>query len=247
MTRRDAFVGIIGIDARLADLPHQTLRDDEVQDGTDEIRRNVQIEKTRDGGRRVVRVERRKDQVAGQRRLHGDIGRFRVANFTDHDDVRVLPQERAEPRGERDARLRIDLRLVHVPHIVFDRIFDRRHVHLRPVQDVHESVERRRFSGTGRTAGQDHAVRFFQIFRNDLRRVGRHAELLERKRFLRRFKETHFHFFAVERRDDGNADVDRLAADLIAEPPVLRRVVFVDLEPREQLDARDDRGMDLLS
>ncbi len=172
-------IGIIRINARRTDLSHQTLGDHQTQNGGDKIRRHVQIEEARHGGRRIVRVERRKDQVAGEGRLHGDISRFRIADLADHDDVRVLAQERTETRSKRDAGLRIDLRLVHIAHIVFDRVFDRGDIDLRTVQDVHQSIQRRRFSGTGRTAGQDHAVGSLEIFRDDLHGLGRHTDLLE--------------------------------------------------------------------
>ena len=34
-----------------------------------------------------------KHQVTGQRGLNGDLRRFKIAHFTDHDDVRVLTQK----------------------------------------------------------------------------------------------------------------------------------------------------------
>jgi len=40
-------------------------------------------------------VERRKDQVPGQRRLDGDLGRLRVPDLAHHDDVGVLSQDGA--------------------------------------------------------------------------------------------------------------------------------------------------------
>ena len=50
--------------------------------------------------------------MAGQRRLHGDLGGFEVADFADHDDVRVLAQDGAQQMGEIEADLRLDLDLV---------------------------------------------------------------------------------------------------------------------------------------
>ena len=92
--RHNVGAGFIGIQARLADLPHQTLRNDKVQNRHRKEGRNIQVKEARHGGRRVVRVERRQDQVAGQRRLHGDLGGLGVADLADHDDVRILPQKR---------------------------------------------------------------------------------------------------------------------------------------------------------
>ena len=45
-------------------------------------------------------MQRRKDEVAGECGLNGHLGRGQVAHLTDHDDVRVLPQQRLHAAGE---------------------------------------------------------------------------------------------------------------------------------------------------
>jgi len=50
--------------------------------------------------------------VAGERRADGDIGGFPVADFSHHDDVRVLAHNVAQARGEGQADLRVDVDLV---------------------------------------------------------------------------------------------------------------------------------------
>ncbi len=49
---------------------------------------------------------------AGERGLDSDLGGFEVADLTDQDDVRILPQERAQGRGEVQADLLVHLHLV---------------------------------------------------------------------------------------------------------------------------------------
>ncbi len=49
---------------------------------------------------RVVGVQRGQHQVAGERGLDGDLRGFEVADFTDHDDVRVLAQDGAQGLGK---------------------------------------------------------------------------------------------------------------------------------------------------
>ena len=106
--------------------------------------------------------------MPGECRLHGDVGGLGVADLTDHDDIRILAQERAEAGRERDSRLWVDLRLVHIPHVILDRVLHGRHIHLGTVQHVHQRVKRGRFSGTGRTARDEHAERFLEVIGNDL-------------------------------------------------------------------------------
>jgi len=47
--------------------------------------------------------QRGEDEVAGEGRLHRDLRRLVVPDLADQDDVRVLPQELAERRGEGQA------------------------------------------------------------------------------------------------------------------------------------------------
>ena len=51
---------------------------------------NAEIQKARDRSNRVIRMKRRKHQMAGQRRFDRDIGGLRVADFADHQDIRVV-------------------------------------------------------------------------------------------------------------------------------------------------------------
>ena len=78
----------------------------------------------RDRGRGAVGVERGKHQVAGQRGLDRDLRRLQVADLADHDDVRVLAQDRAQRMREGEADLRLHLDLVDAGQLVLDRILD---------------------------------------------------------------------------------------------------------------------------
>ena len=92
----EVILGELGENLIKANSPHEALGNGNVERGGNEKGGDVEIEKPRDGRRRVVRVERRKEQVARQGRLHGNARRFLVANLAHHDDVRILPQKRAE-------------------------------------------------------------------------------------------------------------------------------------------------------
>ena len=60
--------------------------------------------------------------------LMRDLRRLEVADFADHDDVRILAQERAQRRGERQADLRVDVDLVDAGQLDFRRVLRGRDV-----------------------------------------------------------------------------------------------------------------------
>ena len=64
--------------------------------------------------------------MAGERGLDGDAAGLQVADLADHDDVRVLPQERLQRRGEGQPDLGPHLHLVDAHQVVLDRVL-RRH------------------------------------------------------------------------------------------------------------------------
>ena len=95
----------------------QDLRDDAF-DGHRELQAHLLLLVARegiddavDGLRRIGRVQRREDEVAGLGR--GDRGRHRlqIAHLADEDHVRILPQHVAQRVGER-ARIDADLALL---------------------------------------------------------------------------------------------------------------------------------------
>ena len=111
------------------------MRDEALRDDADERRRqdervDAELEEPRDRGRRVVRVKRGEDHVAGERRLQRDLRRLAVADLAHHDDVRILPEDVAERLGEAEPDLRLHGDLVERLDDDLDRILDRDDVHL---------------------------------------------------------------------------------------------------------------------
>jgi hypothetical protein len=97
-------LGEAGVDQRLvrnvgrllalwAQAARQALGGDQDHAGGDVERRDAHVAHARQRGGRVVGVQRGQHQVAGLRGLDGDVGGFQVADFADHDDVRILAQE----------------------------------------------------------------------------------------------------------------------------------------------------------
>ena len=65
--------------------------------------------------------------------MDGNFGGLFVANFTDHYNIRVLPQNGTQPGGESYSRQRINLGLINIFYIVFYRVFYGYYVNLRPI------------------------------------------------------------------------------------------------------------------
>jgi hypothetical protein len=86
---------------------------------------DADIDQAGDGAGRVVGVERAENEVAGERGVDGDGGRFQIANFTDHDDVGRLAQHGAQRGGKGHAHVFVDRDLVDAVELVFDRILHR--------------------------------------------------------------------------------------------------------------------------
>jgi hypothetical protein len=83
----------------------QALCDDQGHRRGDVVGRDAHVHQARNGLRRVVGVQGGEHQVAGLRGLDRDLGGFQVADFADHDDVRVLAQEGAQAPRRRSCRL----------------------------------------------------------------------------------------------------------------------------------------------
>ncbi|KAG1194929.1 hypothetical protein G6F35_013314 [Rhizopus arrhizus] len=90
----------------------QALGDHQRHRAGDVVRRDAHVHQARDGLRRIVGMQRGQHHVAGLRRLDRNLRRFQGADFADHDDVRVLAQERAQRSGKGHAALVVLLHLV---------------------------------------------------------------------------------------------------------------------------------------
>ena len=118
--------------------------------GGDQKRRDAHIAQPRDRAGGVVGVQRAEHRVPGERRLHGNFGRFHIANLADQDLVGVLPQDRPQALGERVADRSIDGDLDDAVDVVFDRVFGRDDLVADVVQLAEGRVERGGFARAGR-------------------------------------------------------------------------------------------------
>ena len=102
-----------------------------------------------DGRRRVDGVHRRQHEMPGVCRLPDDLRDLRFADFADHDDVRILPEQRAKHRGKRVARAAAARNLRDAGDRPLHRILDAHDVGSAGAEMAQRGVERGGCSGAG--------------------------------------------------------------------------------------------------
>ncbi len=142
-----------------AQPPHQPLRQHAAQHRGHQVVLQPHVAQPGDGGGGRVGVHRGQHQMPGQRRLHRDLRGLQVADLADHDDVRVLPQDRAQQGGEVQPDLRLDLDLVDARELVLDRVLDRDDLARDRVERQQPGIQRRGLAAAGRPGDQHDAVR----------------------------------------------------------------------------------------
>ena len=100
-------------------------------------------------------MQRGKDEVTGQRRLRGDLGRLQVADLADEDDVGILAQQGAQQRGEFQVDVGVDLALGETGQLDLHGILNGGNVQIGLVDLVERGVERGRLARAGRTRDKD--------------------------------------------------------------------------------------------
>src|ERR1700704_1618716 len=85
---------LVGRPALVADAPHETLRLDPDNRRGDHEGLDAHLEEAVDGADGIGGVQRRQNEVTGQRRLHRNLRGFLVANLSNQDGVRVLAEDR---------------------------------------------------------------------------------------------------------------------------------------------------------
>ncbi len=106
----------------------------------------------------IVGVDGGEDQVAGERGVDGDLRGFLVANFADHDLVRVVAQDGAQAAGEGEAFLFVYRNLRDAADLIFDGVFDGDDFVFVVLDFVDGGIERGGLAGAGGAGDEHHAV-----------------------------------------------------------------------------------------
>ena len=73
-------------------------------------------------------MQSRQHQMPGLTGLHRNLSRLQIAYFTDHDHIRILPQNRTQRARKTHVYARIHLCLPDAVEVVFDRTFHRLYI-----------------------------------------------------------------------------------------------------------------------
>jgi hypothetical protein len=187
-----------------------------------------------------------KHQVTSQSGLHRDPGGLRIADFPNHDHVRVLAQQGAEHGREIQPDLAVDLELVDPSQVELHRILDGADVDGGVVQMVEHRVERRALAAAGRAGDQDDPVWVFANAFQPGTGLGGQPEPVEGQQAAGIVNDAGDHLFAELVGQGGDAQVHRLAAVVDADGPVLGQSAFGNIHPGHDLDAGYDGGHHLV-
>lgn len=155
------------------------LRDNKSQGRSDEQRINSQIGKSLDGMSRTIGMDSRKYDMSGNRCLNGEFCSFLITYFSNHNDIRILPEKRSESRSKRKIYRRVDLCMIDSGDSVFYRIFKSGDIIFFRTKLGKESKKSRRFSRTCWSDCQDHSKIIFEMIFNFYEIVGHDTKLFE--------------------------------------------------------------------
>ena len=111
------------------------------------------------------------NEMAGQGGTRTNLARFEVPDLSHQDNVRVLPQERAEAKGERQTDISLGLHLIHTGKLVLHRILDCENILLRAPDFVEGRIKGRGLAAARRPRDKNKPVRFTDLFSENLQIV----------------------------------------------------------------------------
>ncbi len=181
--------------------------------------------------------------MAGERRLHRDLGGLSVADLTHHDHVRVLAQNGPQDGGERETCLGVHGHLGHTGELILYRIFHGDDLDAGCVDPLERGVEGGGLAGAGRPGDQDDAVGAGDELLEAVPGSLVHAQFGDVSDRRAPVEQPQHRTLAVHRRQGGNADVDLALREPQADAAVLGQAPLGDVQVRHDLDAADHGGL----
>src|SRR3954453_23114277 len=96
--------------------------------------------------------------MSSKRRLNRHRGRLAIANFADHNDIRILSKHAAQTGRESHSLAVAHLRLADAFKVIFDRILDGENVVLFAVELLERGIKRRALARAGWAGDENQAM-----------------------------------------------------------------------------------------
>ena len=125
-----------------AKLPHQSLGNNAHRCIRNQITLHIHVHQTGHRAGRVIGVQGTQHQMAGNRSLYRNSRRFLVTNLTNHNNIRVLSQNRAQRGGKGQAGFNINLHLIDAVNVGLHRVLNRYNIHRIAVQLTQRRIQR---------------------------------------------------------------------------------------------------------
>ena len=156
---------------------------------------------------RVATVQGAHEHPARHRCVGGAACRLAVTDFTEHQVIRIQPQDGLEPRGKSQAVLVVDLHLRNAVDLVFDGVLDRDDVARPHAQFVEHGVERGRLAAARRAGDQEHPADRAEPLLDVMLVILVHAQMIDALLDALGVEQADGDLFAFEARRNGQADV----------------------------------------
>ena len=184
-------------------------------------------------------MQRRQHEVAGERRLYGDAGGFRITDFADHHHVWILPQDGAQPGGKAQADLGVHLRLAQAIDGIFHRVFHGQDVAAAIIQQFQPGIECRCLAAACGPRHQHQAVGFGEPGAERPFGAFGHAERGQIDAGIFLVEQAQHHALTTARRQGGDAHIEPLAAQRQIHAAILRQPALGNVQSRHHLDTAD--------
>ena len=184
--------------------------------------------------------------MPGQRRANRDIRRFPVANFADHDHVRILAHDVPQALREGQPDLRIHMDLIDPVHLILDRVFNRDDLLVGLIDALQCGIERSGFSATRRPRDHENAVRERSVILHAPQHVRIETQLFQIVEIAGgSVEQTHHDALSIQCRQCRNAQIHLAPDGLDLDASILGQAPLRDIQPRHQFHAADDSGLHL--
>ena len=240
------FGGMVRLFALGAQSPDQALCHNPFDGARDEEWFDSHVDNPSEGTSGIIRVEGAEHRVTGEGGLDGILCGFRIADFTDEDNVGVMAEDASQGGGKRQTDLRMDLDLIDAIELVLDGVFGRDDLVLGGSDLQQRAVQSRGFSGTGGAGDQDNSVWDSDEFTEDSIGFFTHPQASQVEFHGPFIEDPHDQTFAVDHRDNADPNIDLAAVDAQFDPTVLRQSLFGDVEFCHDLQTRDDGGLEAI-